>query len=55
LIKYFAVSEKARIFAVDKSTSYHEVINEETAIFASRVVQPPLKEVLRTIKTKEMR
>ena len=32
-----------RIFAVDKSTEYHEVINGETAIFASMVVQPPLK------------
>lgn len=32
-----------RIFAVDKSTEYHEVINGETAICASKVVQPPLK------------
>lgn len=44
-----------RIFAVDKSTEYHEVINEETAIFASKVVQPPLKQVVYTIKTKEVR
>lgn len=35
---HFVVSKKMRIFAVDKSTEYHEVINEETAIFASKVV-----------------
>ena len=34
-----AIQEKKRIFAVDKSTEYHEVINEETAVFASMVVQ----------------
>lgn len=33
-INYFTVSEKVRIFAVDKS----KVINEETAIFASKVL-----------------
>ena len=41
--KHFTKQEKMRIFAVDKSTEYHEVINRETAIFASMVVQPPLK------------
>ena len=40
---FFAIQEKMRIFAVDKSTEYHEVINGETAIFASKVVQLPLK------------
>jgi hypothetical protein len=42
-INYFVVSEKVRKFAVDNPTEYHEVIGEESAIFASKVVQLPLK------------
>jgi hypothetical protein len=38
-----AVSEKVRIFAVDKSTEYHGVISEETTTVALRAVQTPLK------------
>lgn len=54
-INYFVVSEKVRIFAVDNPTEYHEVIDEESAIFASKVVQLPLKWVVWTIEMKEMR
>lgn len=39
-----AVPEKVRIFAVDKSTEYHEVIDQKTAIFVWREAQAPFKQ-----------